>query len=105
MQREFVFANSYEIPWRKSKFAEGIFVKDLGSSNGETAQLVRLEAGARFPMHTHAGPEFVYVLSGEAIQRRKRLLPGWIGIAPTGTEEDDFWSEKGCTFLLVYTEE
>lgn len=104
MNNPFLRADSTRIPWRKSNFAEGVLVKDLGSSDGQSIQLVRFEPGARFPRHQHSGPEFLYVIDGEAIQRGKRLGPGCVGIAPAGTEEDDFWSETGCVFLTVYTE-
>jgi anti-sigma factor ChrR (cupin superfamily) len=104
MDRAYIVSNSNEIPWRKSVFAEGVLVKDLGSSDGRSIQLVRFEPGAKFPWHKHTGPEFLYILEGEAIQRGKRLGSGWVGIAPTGTEEDDFTSEIGATFVLVYSE-
>ena len=100
----FGFTDSHLAPWRQSTFAPGVWVKDLGASDGQRIELVRFEAGVRFPRHTHAGPEFIYVLDGEAIQGGRRLGPGCVGIAATGTEEDDFKSETGCTFLLVYTE-
>jgi hypothetical protein len=32
------------------------------------------------------------------------LGPGDASIAPAETEEDDFVSENGATFLLIYTE-
>ncbi len=104
MSASYLFANSHEMPWRKSDFADGVHVKDLGQSDGQAMQLVRFDAGTRFPRHSHAGPEFVYVLSGEVIQQGRRLAAGWAGIAPAGTEEDDFASESGATFLIVYAD-
>lgn len=92
------------MPWRRSQFADGVFVKDLGTSDGQSMQLVRFEAGVHFPWHRHAGPEFIYVLEGEVTQRGRKLGPGDAGIAPANTEEADFLSETGATFLLVYTE-
>ena len=104
MTRPFIASAGPQIAWRKSNFAAGVQVKDLGSSDGQSMQLVKFDPGARFPLHQHAGPEFIYVIEGEVIQRGKRLGPGWAGIAPSGTEEDDFVSEVGAVFLLVYTE-
>ena len=104
MSKPFIVAESAAIPWRKSKFAEGVYVKDLGASDGQAMQLVRCEPGARFPWHRHAGPEFIYLIEGEVIQRGRRLRAGDAGIAPAGTEEDDFVSEAGATFLTVYSE-
>ena len=56
------FVDSSSIPWRKSMFAPGIEVKDLTSSDGLSMQLVRFESVAFFPVHTHTGPEFIYLL-------------------------------------------
>jgi anti-sigma factor ChrR (cupin superfamily) len=100
----FGFTDSNLAPWRPSAVVPGVWIKDLGATDGRRIELVRCDPGVRFPLHVHHGPEFVYVLEGEAIQRGRRLGSGCVGIAATGTEEDDFMSEIGCTFLLVYTE-
>jgi hypothetical protein len=50
------------------------------------------------------GPEFLYILDGEAIQQGQRLGPGWAGVAASGTLDEHFRSETGCVFLLVYSE-
>ena len=105
MTKPFAAINSHAIAWRKSDFAPGVSVKDLGESDGQAMQLVQFDPGARFPWHRHAAPEFIYILAGEVIQRGRRLGAGWAGIAPAGTEEDDFMSETGAQFLLVYGEE
>jgi hypothetical protein len=72
MSKPFLFADSNSIPWRKSTFTEGVFVKDLGSSDGQAFQLVRFEPGIRFPWHQHRGPEFLYVIEGDAIAPSSR---------------------------------
>jgi anti-sigma factor ChrR (cupin superfamily) len=61
-------------------------------------------AGRDISSHKHAGPEFIYVIEGEVVQPGERLGSGCAGIAPAGTEEDDFVSETGATFLIIYTE-
>jgi anti-sigma factor ChrR (cupin superfamily) len=96
--------NSDQIPWRKSTFAEGVYVKDLGTTNGQSMQLVRFEPGTSFPVHTHAGPEFIYILEGEAVQEGQLLLPGWAAAAGTGTVDSNYYSRTGCVFLTVYTD-
>jgi len=90
------------LPWRPSTFAPGVEVKDLGSANGQSMQLVRFAPGAVFPRHTHAGPEFLWLIEGEALQQGRRLGPGWAGTAAAGTVDDGFHSPKGCLFLTVY---
>jgi len=98
------FVNSHSIPWRKSTFAPGIEVKDLGTSDGQSMQLVRFEPATSFPLHTHTGPEFIYLLEGEAIQEGQRLLPGWAATAESGTIDTNYHSPTGCVFLTVYSD-
>lgn len=98
---EFIDTNA--LAWRSSKFAEGIDVKDLGRADGRMMQLVRYAPGASFPLHRHAGPEFIYLLEGEAIQEGQQLLPGWAAVAATDTIDENFHSPTGCVFLTVFT--
>ena len=98
------FANSDAIPWRASTVADGVEVKDLGEANGQSMQLVRCPPGTVFPTHYHAGPEFIYMLEGSAIQNGQRLGPGWAGVAEAGTIDEQFRSDTGCLFLIVYEE-
>jgi anti-sigma factor ChrR (cupin superfamily) len=100
----FVFTDAGQTPFRASTFAAKVCVKDLGAVEGRSMQLVRFEPGAVFPLHIHRGPEFVYVLEGELIQRGRRLGPGWASVAATDSIDDDVHSECGCTFLTVYSE-
>jgi anti-sigma factor ChrR (cupin superfamily) len=92
------FHDATAIPWRKSTLAEGIEVKDLGTSDGRSMQLVRFAAGAAFPLHKHPGPEFIYLLEGTAIQEGKCLSAGWSAVAATGTLDSNFHSPTGCVF-------
>ncbi|MBX9770707.1 MAG: cupin domain-containing protein [Candidatus Obscuribacterales bacterium] len=103
MKQPFQYSHVDSIPWRKSAFAEGVFIKDLGTSDGQSVQLVKFEPNASFPRHTHSGPEFIYMLDGEAIQQGNRITAGSIAIAGKDTEETEFYSNNGCTFLLIYT--
>jgi anti-sigma factor ChrR (cupin superfamily) len=98
------FTDATNAPWRKSKFAVGVEVKDLGTANGRSMQLVRYAPGTSFPLHTHEGPEFIYLLEGEAYQQGQLLSPGWAAVAATGTVDEHFHSPRGCLFLTVYTE-
>jgi anti-sigma factor ChrR (cupin superfamily) len=98
------FADSSAIPWRKSTFASGVEVKDLGTADCRSMQLVRFAPGASFPLHTHAGPEFIYLLEGAAVQEGQVLQAGWASVAATGTADHEFHSPTGCVFLTVYSE-
>lgn len=98
----FSCVDSADVSWKPSRFARGVDVKMLGKANGRGMQLVRFAPGARFPDHFHTGPEFIYVLEGEAIQDGKLLRAGYAGVAEKGTIDAHFSSPTGCTFLLVY---
>jgi len=98
------FVDSSAIPWRASSFSDGVEVKDLGSSDGRSMQLVRFAPGATFPLHAHAGPEFIFLLEGSAVQEGERLAEGWSAVAAGGTVDHNFHSPGGCVFLTVYSE-
>ena len=98
------FFDSNVIAWRASSFAPGVDVKDLGTSNGQAMQLVRFAPGTEFPLHTHGGPEFIFLIEGEAFQEGQRLQPGWASVAEEGTVDRNFNSPSGCVFLTVYTD-
>ncbi len=90
-----------QLPWRPSTFAAQVFVKDLAVTDGWEMQLVRFEPGARFPLHRHERPEFIFILEGELVQGGRRLGPGWASISTAGTIDEDVHSENGCIFVLV----
>ena len=96
---DYQFNDTDAVAWRKSTFAEGIEVKDLGTASGRSMQLVRFAPGASFPLHRHEGPEFIYVLEGIAFQEGQQLSTGWAAVAATGTMDSDFHSPTGCIFL------
>src|SRR5437667_12617705 len=93
--------NTDDLPWRPSAFASGVFVKDIATTDGWEMQVVRFEPGARFPIHRHERPEFVFILQGELVQAGQRLRPGWASVASTGSVDEDVHSETGCVFVLV----
>lgn len=104
LEPRYLFTDTASLPWRASAYAEGVEVKDLGMANGRAMQLVRCRPGVVFPTHRHAGPEFIYMLEGEAIQHGQRLGPGWASVAESRTLDEQFRSETGCVFLIVYSE-
>lgn len=75
-------------------------LKDLGASDGFYLQLVKFEPGVIFPFHKHFGPEFIYLLEGDAIQYDKPMKPGFVGISRSGSEEIGFRSINGCIFIF-----
>lgn len=97
--------DSASVAWRPSSFCEGVSIKDLGKSDRFYLQMVKFEAGVVFPFHKHFGPEFIYLLEGDAIQYGKPMKQGFVGISPAGSEESGFSSINGCVFLLFSQEE
>lgn len=90
-----------DLPWKPSSFFTGVFVKDVTITDGLEMQIVRLEPGARIPLHTHECPEFIYVLEGELILNGRHLSQGWASVASKGSVHSDVHSESGCIFVLV----
>ena len=90
-----------DLPWKPSTFAAGLLVKDVAVTNGLEMQIVRLEPGARIPLHTHECPEFIYVLEGELVLGDQRLSRGGASVASIGSVHSDVHSETGCVFVLV----
>jgi anti-sigma factor ChrR (cupin superfamily) len=94
--------NTDDLPWRPSSFAAGVYVKDIAvTDDGWEMQVVRFEPGARFPLHTHERPEFVFILEGELVHAGRRLGPGWASVASAGSVDEDVHSDTGCVFVLV----
>lgn len=100
-QGEVTRVDTQALPWRPSTFTQNVYVKDVAVTDGWEMQIVRFEPGARFPLHKHERPEFIFVLEGELIQGSRRLGPGWASISTAGTIDEDVHSEEGCVFVLV----
>lgn len=93
--------DSNTIDWRPSTYKEGIWVKDLGNSDGYSIQMVRFEKGASFPSHHHPKAEFIYILEGELIQNDKNMSKGFVSISDPLTVDISVDSPSGCMFLLI----
>lgn len=98
----FKFADSAMIPWQQSRHAKGVYIKRLGKANGSAMELVRFDSGVHFPIHEHLGPEFIYLLEGDAVQNGQPLTTGCAAVAEKGTVDTDFYSPSGCIFLIVH---
>src|SRR5437870_12818475 len=96
----FKWVRTDDLPWRASRMAAGVLVKDVAVTDGWEMQIVRFEPGARFPIHTHESPEFLFILEGELVQAGRRLGPGWASIASAGTIRGGGASETGRVLAL-----
>jgi quercetin dioxygenase-like cupin family protein len=100
-QGELFSTSGADLQWQPSSFAVGMLVKDIAVAGGFEMQLVSMEPGAHIPPHTHALPEFIYILEGELHVAGKSLTAGCMSIAAPGSEHLDVHSTTGCTFVLV----
>lgn len=99
------------MPARAERYAEpaweavgqGISCKVLAtdSESEGISMLVRLEPGAAYPPHRHAGVEELHLLYGELWIDSRKLSPGDYYRAEPGTSDRRVWSETGCTCVLV----
>ena len=83
--------------------APGILVKILASNaeNDSVSMLVRLDPGADYPGHIHAGIEELHLLHGILKVDDRTLYPGDFIHAEAGSGDRRVWSETGCTCFLV----
>jgi len=63
--------------------------------------LGKLEAGVRYPAHTHPGAEELYILTGDLHIGDRALGPGDFHHADAGTAHGVNYSVEGCTLLAV----
>lgn len=85
------------------KVAPGIECKLLATDEERhrVSMLVRLEPGASYPPHTHAGVEELHLLDGELWIDERKLVPGDYNYGAPADGDDLVWSETGCTCVLV----
>jgi len=81
----------------------GIWCKLLATdaASGIASMLVRLEPGAAYPPHTHAGREELHLLDGELWIDDRKLHAGDYNRAEPGSADQRVWTETGCTCVLV----
>lgn len=95
---------SNQIEWQPlpEEGVTGIYVKSLQfdqATQRSPTILLKFEAGATYPAHTHPGGEEVFVLEGEIKIGKDHLCAGdYLYTAPDGKHA--VRSEKGCIVLL-----
>lgn len=90
-----------ELEWENP--GPGIYCKVLStdSERRRVSLLVRLDPGAEYPPHTHAGVEELHLLDGELWIDDNKLFPGDYNLAFAGTSDKRVWSETGCACVLI----
>ncbi len=62
---------------------------------------LRYAAGAKLPLHRHAGHEHVLVIDGSQADESGSYGPGTLVVNPPGTSHR-VWSPNGCLVLLIW---
>ena len=83
----------------------GAFIKllSLEMERGYAVLLGKLEPGARYPAHVNAGPEDIFVLTGDLVIGERRMVAGDFHHAARGSQHAENYSVGGCTLLAVLT--
>ena len=81
----------------------GAWIKllSLERERGYAVLLGKLEPGVRYPAHINAGPEDLYILTGDLHIGERRLGPGDFHHADAGSQHSVNYSVEGCTLLAV----
>ncbi len=90
--------------WTALPGVEGIRIRvlSINESQGYRVLQVELDPGAVFPAHHHAaGPEDLFVLSGDLLTEGRTLGPGDHFHAEPGTDHQRLVSPSGCRAILV----
>ena len=99
----FKFVGAEEAGGWKELPVRGAWVKllSLEREKGYAVLMGKLEAGVRYPAHTHDGAEEIYMLTGDLHIGDRTLRPGDFHHADAGTAHGVNYSEEGCTLLAV----
>lgn len=73
-------------------------------TNRTTAFLLKFEAGASYPLHSHPAGEEIFVLEGEVRSGKDELKKGDYLYMPPGSTHSVF-SKTGCILLFRVPEE
>ncbi|PYI89011.1 MAG: hypothetical protein DME26_02230 [Verrucomicrobia bacterium] len=85
----------------------GAWIKLLSvdRERGYAVLLGKLDAGARYPAHTHEGSEDLYLLTGDLHLGATVLGAGDFHHSDAGTSHGENYSVEGCTLLAVLSTE
>jgi len=99
----FLFHGANDARGWKELPVRGAWLKllSLNKDRSYAVLLGRLEAGVRYPAHTHPGAEEIYILTGDLHIGDRTLGPGDFHHADAGTSHGVNYSVEGCTLLAV----
>ena len=98
---ELLTRSSYDdLAWQP--FRQGVEIYHLYKDDmGASAAMLRYEAGAKVPHHSHSGYEHIFVLSGSQSDADGTYAKGSVIINPPNTSHQ-VSSEEGCVVLIVW---
>ena len=96
------YVRPQEMAWAPTQF-EKVYMKVLyqDKAKGELTCLVKLEPGAKLPMHVHPELEQAYVLEGSMWDHDGICRAGEYVWRHAGSMHETY-SEEGCTILAIY---
>jgi hypothetical protein len=104
-QSGLLIARSGEFAWQD--LAPGIFLKTLhqDDTRKQHTSLVRMEAGARYPSHSHVAIEELFMLSGDLHVESHVIRAGDYCRGSSGSIHGETFSNTGCLFLMMASQE
>jgi predicted ChrR family anti-sigma factor len=88
------------LPWQP--FHSGVEIHRLyGNDNGAAAALLKYEAGATVPKHSHSGYEHILILEGTQSDENGTYEVGTLVINPPNTKHN-VYSQDGCIVLIIW---
>jgi anti-sigma factor ChrR (cupin superfamily) len=98
-------ARSATLPWKP--MAQGIEYKVLHSDRIRrySTALIRMQPGTTMPRHRHGDIEELYMLSGDLRVSGAVVRAGDYCRADTNSVHEAAFSETGCTFLLMASQD
>jgi quercetin dioxygenase-like cupin family protein len=87
------------VPWGSAGNARA---KVLAVADGFNVALVEAEAGYAGDPHSHAHPEFLYVIEGALRTQGRELAAGDGYAAAPGSTHADFATDTGARYLSIF---
>ena len=83
----------------------GAYIKllSLERERGYAVLMGKLDPGTRYPAHVNAGPEDIFIFTGDLVIGDRKMRAGDFHHADGGSQHAENYSVEGCTLLAVLT--
>jgi anti-sigma factor ChrR (cupin superfamily) len=100
-----VLVRASQVEWR-SAGVPGVMMKTLfvDKATGNVTSLLKVEPGAIYPAHRHAGTEHTYVIDGDVIFNDHELDTGDYEVAMAASDHSSVTTREGCLLLLIHNQ-